>query len=368
MIENRKPAQYDLNRIQYLDGLRGIAILFVILFHAFSRWPNIVPYGHEFKNFPLFEHGWLGVQLFFMISGFVIFMSLERSRNFQSFIIKRWIRLFPAMFICSLIIFLSAAFLHERPAGTPVLRDLLPGLTFIEPYWWQIILGSPQGELEGAFWSLYVEVKLYLVAGIFYFLIGGQRMIWVLVGLFLVATGVLYFDHVFMENGWHQAKAILNSLSGRPCGWFAAGALFYRYQNERKKWILVVAIIVALTAALAQGKPAIGQMIFGWERAIAACIIVLIFTTAVLNDRLKYILSAKALLFIGFVSYPLYLLHENMMVSLIVKVGHAIPWVPSILLPGIPILSVIAVAWLVAKFAEPPIRKKLKTWHQSIQT
>ena len=42
-------------------------------------------------------------------------------------------------------------FFYERPAGIPTLRDLLPGLTFIEPYWWQLITGKPQGMLEGAF-------------------------------------------------------------------------------------------------------------------------------------------------------------------------------------------------------------------------
>jgi len=363
----RNKVQTTTDRIQYLDGLRGIAILLVILFHAFSRWPKIVPYGFTFKHFPLFEHGWLGVQLFFMISGFVIFMSLERSRNFQGFIIRRWIRLFPAMFICSLIIFFTASIFHERPAGAPVLRDLLPGFTFIEPYWWHVILGSPQGELEGAFWSLYVEIKLYLVAGIFYFLIGGQKMIWMLVGLFLIATGMLFLDPVFVENGWYQAKAILNALSGKPCGWFAAGALFYRFYSERKKWILAAAITTALAAALAEGKPGYGKMLYEWDTAIAATLIASIFVAAMLSDRFKHLLSSRIFLTIGFISYPLYLLHENMMVSLIVKTGHAMPFIPSLLMPVIPVFFIIGVAWLVARLFEPPVRTRLKMWHLKLQ-
>ena len=363
----RKKLQDSTNRIQHLDGLRGIAILLVILFHAFSRWPKIVPYGYEFKNFPLFEHGWLGVQLFFMISGFVIFMSLERSRNFHSFIIRRWIRLFPAMFICSLIIFLTASFFHERPAGIPVLRDLLPGLTFIEPYWWQVIFGSPQGELEGAFWSLYVEIKLYIVAGTFYFLIGGQRMIWVLLGLFLVAVGILFLNDIFVENGWHQAKTVLKAISGKPYGWFAAGTLFYRFYSERKRGILIAAIVTALASALAEGKTGYGKMLFEWDTAIAASIIASIFITAMLSDRVKLILSNKTLLTLGFISYPLYLLHENMMISLIVKTGDAMPWIPFLLLPVIPVSVIIGIAWLVAKFIEPPVRSKFKMWYLKLE-
>jgi len=359
--------QSKQHRIQYLDGLRGIAILFVIFFHAFSRWPKIVPYGDVYMQVPFFEYGWLGVQLFFMISGYVIFMSLQKSRNFQEFMIRRWIRLFPVMLLCSLIIFTTASFFIERPAGTPILRDMLPGLTFIEPYWWKVILGSPQGEMEGAFWSLYVEIKLYLVAGIFYFLIGGQRMIWVLVGMFLVGTGMLFFEQVFVENGWNRAMVLLNTLSGRPCGWFAAGALFYRYHNEGKKWLIVAAIITALASALSQGKEEWGQMLYNWDITITGIIIVLLFTAASLNDWVKRVLGNRILLFVGFISYPLYLMHENMMVSLIVKTDRVMPWIPSLLKPVFPILFVAGVAWLVATYIEPPIRSRLKTLHLKVQ-
>jgi peptidoglycan/LPS O-acetylase OafA/YrhL len=356
-----------MQRIQFLDGLRGIAIFFVLLFHAYSRWPGIVPYGTEFEQVLLFKNGWLGVYLFFMISGFVIFMSLEKSRNFQDFFIKRWIRLFPAMLACSLVVFLTASFFYERPAGTPVLRDLLPGLTFIEPYWWQLITGSPQGLLEGAFWSLFVEIKLYFVAGIFYFLIGGQRMIWVLVFLFLVAVITPFFNHVFEENGWNQARTILYAFSGQPCGWFAAGALFYRYYKEQEKRLFITAVVVAMASAFAIGRGDYGREVFVWDEASAAIFVVLLFTAAILNDRVKNILSSRMLLFMGFISYPLYLIHENMMISLIVKTNSVMPWIPSILLPTIPIVFIIGVAWLIAKFVDPPARAFLKEQHLKIQ-
>ncbi|MCW8924737.1 MAG: acyltransferase [Xanthomonadales bacterium] len=361
-------AHTPLVRIQYLDGLRGIAISFVILYHAYSRWPGIVPYGSEFAQFPLFAHGNLGVQLFFMISGFVIFMSLEKSRNFHSFMIKRWIRLFPAMLVISMFVFLTAPLFFERPAGLPRPRDLLPGLTFIEPYWWQTILGRPQADLEGAFWSLYVEIKLYVVAGIFYFLVGGQRMIWVLVCLFLVAAGTLFFHHDFVELNWVALRDTLYMLSGKPCGWFAAGALFYRFSNEHNKWLLFAAITIALAAAFSEGLDDYGGKHYLWERAITAAILVSVFTVSVLNKRMQQLLSNRFLLLIGFISYPLYLVHENTMISLIVKTGSVIPWMPSILIPVIPISFVTLIAWLVARYVEPPIRNRFKSWHTTLQT
>src|SRR3982750_4409760 len=115
------------SRLQFLDGLRGVAISLVVLFHAFARWPDLV--GTRDATSSLFVEGRLGVQLFFLISGYVIFMSLERTSGVLDFLWRRWLRLFPAMLAVSVLVFVTAP-LFNRPAGQPVLRDLLPGLTF----------------------------------------------------------------------------------------------------------------------------------------------------------------------------------------------------------------------------------------------
>lgn len=127
-------------RIEYLDGHRGIAILLVVFFHAYVRWAALVPYGNQYREIFLFKFGWLGVQLFFMISGFVILMTLEKSANRKKFLYRRWIRLFPAMLACSVMIFITSDFFSERPDGIPTWESLLPGLTFIEPGWWALAL------------------------------------------------------------------------------------------------------------------------------------------------------------------------------------------------------------------------------------
>lgn len=166
------------NRIAFLDGLRGIAILLVVLFHAYSRYPDIVPYKDSYKYFPLFEYGFLGVQLFFLLSGFVILMTLERSKNFFSFMYKRWIRLFPAMLIATILIFSTAFLFYERPGGMPNLYSVLPGLLFIEPSLLDKIVGGGKIlPLEGAFWSLYIEMMFYIIFGISYFILGKKKAV-----------------------------------------------------------------------------------------------------------------------------------------------------------------------------------------------
>lgn len=350
----------DRHRLTFLDGLRGVAIFAVILFHSYARWPGLVPFGDRFTQVPIFSYGWLGVQLFFLISGFVIFMTLEKSQNFRDFISRRWLRLFPAMLICSIVIFASAALFPERPAGGLVIRDMLPGLTFIEPSWWEFLLGSPQGVIEGAFWSLFVEVKFYFIAGLLYFFIGGKKMIIALVGLFLIAAIVSKFQHVFPAVDLHLPDLLMQISSASQFGWFAAGALYYRYFHERKMSLLNAAILVALVSAIVTGG-------LKWQQTLAAITVVIIFTSAISISLIQSALSRPSLIFLGFISYPLYLMHENMMISMIIKMGHATPWMPSILLPVVPIIIVIGVGSLVAKYVEPWVRKKLRPMYCKVR-
>jgi peptidoglycan/LPS O-acetylase OafA/YrhL len=341
------PASSEI-RIAFLDSLRGLAILMVFLFHAFSRWPEVVPYKSQFAEVPIFAFGWLGVQLFFLISGFVIFMTLEKSTGPGNFLKRRWLRLFPAMLICSLIVYATSPIFPFRPAGIMQPRDLLPGLTFIDPNWWRIILGSPQGLIEGAFWSLFVEVKFYILACSLYFLIGGKKLIYVLGAVFL------------MGHGFSRIPSIAGSplggelMSMRQFGWFAAGALFYRYFHEQKPFLIWAALGMSFAAAIAEGGR---DMNTGAAGILIACL----FASAVCFPFIQRVLSTKPLLLLGVASYPFYLIHENMSVSMIVQLGKAAPWIPSLALPLLPMGIVLTVAYIVAMHMEPSLRKAIRT-------
>ena len=139
------------NRILVLDGLRGLAILLVFLFHGYYIWDKTYPFGDLFKDNILVRYGDLGVQLFFLISGFVILMSLEKTSGFIKFIKNRWIRLFPSMLICSVIIFITAGFFYERPLGIPGWKSLLPGILFVDEGLLERIFKTDFAVLESSF-------------------------------------------------------------------------------------------------------------------------------------------------------------------------------------------------------------------------
>jgi peptidoglycan/LPS O-acetylase OafA/YrhL len=335
----------DGKRIQYLDGLRGIAILMVITYHAFARWPNLVPYGSKFAEFPVFKFGWLGVQLFFLISGFVILMTLEKCNGPRDFIWRRWLRLFPAMAICTALIFATAGYFHERPAGVPSLISLVPGLLFIEPGWVGAAVGSKVPVLEGAFWSLFVEFKFYIIAAALFFSCPRKYFTLGIAGLFAFAVFATKAPHVPAV-----IAAITKQLSLQHFGYFAAGAEFFLAVKTGSRAHLVKGIGLSLVAPLGTSTST--------TAFLAACAVSLLFAAAITISSLQAMLGARWLVFVGFVSYPLYLLHENAMIATLIKLAGF--GLPSLLLPTIPVAALMLVSYAVAKNGEPVIRSLIK--------
>jgi len=336
-------------RIKYLDGLRGVAILLVILFHAYARWTALVPYGELYSEIFIFKFGWLGVQSFFMISGYVILMTLENSKDRKDFLYRRWIRLFPAMLASSFIIFITSYFFVERPNGQPNWQSLLPGLTFIEPGWWALALGHPIVSLEGAFWSLFVEFKFYIFCSIIYFWSGRNALMWALIGAFLLFVLTKIADNYFGFGVTKIFVKICENLSFQYFGWFFSGAAFYIYMQKKTAAMLGIALSASFAASVVTANS-------DWSQFIAACIVALIFPVSQNFSVIQSLLGNKFIQFFGVVSYPLYLIHENMMVSIIIKLGSFNEFMGSILLP-LPAIAVISfAAYLINKYVEPCVK------------
>lgn len=341
-----------MNRIKFLDGFRGIAILLVVMFHAYSRWASIVPLGKDLSNFVIFKQGFLGVQLFFLISGFVILMTLEKSDNFFIFIKKRWLRLFPVMLIATLFVFLSAQLLPERPAGIPKITSIFPGLLFVSPALINKLTGLDVGILEGSFWSLYVEVKFYILFGVLYFYFGKIKAILGILFFYLFWLGLKTMIFLKINSAQYFFEVCTIFFSFHYFGWFATGAIAYLYYSTKKYIFIGLAILVGLFSVLSLNihSTAIITMML---------LLGLMFLATIYFDWLKNIFGNKIFVFFGFVSYPLYLIHENTMIAIIIYLRKT-TIIPNILLPIIPIICLVIIAFFIAKIVEPKIQKVIK--------
>jgi peptidoglycan/LPS O-acetylase OafA/YrhL len=296
----------------------------------------------------------VGVQLFFLISGFVILMTIERCTGFGEFLWKRWLRLFPAMLLCTAVIYVSAPWIPERPMGHPAWQQLIAGLLFVDPDTLRLLTHHELGQLEGSFWSLFVEVKFYLFFGALYFGLGPR---WAVAGLAALFAAWGVCDVAVLE--WPRQAAfvqpvldLLNAWGARHYGWFAAGALYYRHFRSGERRLLWQAVALSALATLSL----YGMFGLALRAFAAGAAVSVLFALALLSRRVKRLLGLRLLLFIGMVSYPLYLVHENLMIALTVKLGAGQHWIPALLLPLLPAAGLMLLAWLVATRLEPRLR------------
>lgn len=329
-----------MKRIEFLDGLRGLAILLVVLYHAYYRWPSIVPYGNSFSDYFFIKYSYLGVQLFFLISGFVILMSLEKSSNFFGFLYKRWLRLFPAMLIATILIYVTAAFLYERPSGIPELNSTIPGLLFLSPRWIKNMIGINIVPLEGTFWSLYVEVLFYFIFGIFYFIAGKKKAIAAIFLLYLLSI-------VGKQTHLNLLIKVSDFFFLKYFCWFASGSLAYLYFTDKKYKYLFFAILICLLEVL--------RYSYNLKLVLFYIFILFVFFMPICFEKMRLLFTNRVFLFFGLISYPFYLIHENALISLICKESKIID-IPYVLLPILPVIILMAISYFIVKIGEPFIR------------
>jgi peptidoglycan/LPS O-acetylase OafA/YrhL len=316
------------------------------LYHCYSRWPD-VPRLYT----SAFNKGYLGVQLFFLLSGFLIFMSLETSASLPNFLYRRWLRLFPAMVAVSFLVTLTSSFLYNRVEALPGYLDALPGVLFVEPRWLRDIFHlNVTGPLEGDFWTLFTEVKFYLLFGITFFL--WRRRAVFLLGALSAFGAVVYLVQIhgtLLDSGIfpRASAAICDELNCRCYGWFAAGAFFYLFFETGRRGYFAASVLCAMIGVLANATLADAG-----DVAVVSSVY-LIFIAPFFLDFLRAFFSRREWVFFGFISYPLYLIHENASWAIIRRLSDAFPEIPARLVPLFAIVLVCVLAWLIAAYIEP---------------
>lgn len=280
----------ESQRLRGLDALRGVAIILVLLFHFTAAYPEVVAPHTQPLLFTL-PHGNLGVQLFFMISGFVILMTLEKSKGISEFAVHRFARLYPCYLACASLTWVLCFPMGFNPLDLGMLPSLLNvfiGLSF--PLAWPM--------LDPSYWTLSVEIIFYAAAAILFCTLGIRRieipcLVW-------LAIGIAGRDLHLIAHHW-QLAVLLNVLHGY-C--FVAGMMIYRITSGRRSALTLATLACALCVPAVPFKA-------DAEHAILLAAI-LIFAAGVWGTaagKLRF-LEWRPLLFIGNISYPLYLLHQ----------------------------------------------------------
>ena len=315
------------SRLVALDGLRGIAILLVMLVHYTSRFPDF--YAEALT--PDFDiwFGFYGVHLFFIISGFVILMSLDRSDG-EGFLRSRFLRLYP-LFWLSVALTYGVRVLGPAIENTINIPTFLINLTMLNAY-------LRIEAVDGVYWSLAYELGFYVFL---YGLFQARLRSWIgwIPVYFLLSSLSFVWLYPFIPHPFHFIL-VFNSYGHL----FAAGlALFLLYQRGMDwRWIIVLIATPFIQFLYEDG--------FG---AIAVGVAVGGAAAGIFVPWVAQRLSMKPLVWLGKISYALYLTHQMIGYEIMAQLQKAgAPWIVSF---GITFLAAIAIAAGLTFYLEKPV-------------
>lgn len=345
-----------------IDGLRAIAVLSVIGFHAFPEW---------------IQGGFIGVDIFFVISGFlissIIFENLQRNNfSFVEFYSRRIKRIFPALLVVLAACFAFGWFTLLPDEYKQLGKHIAGGAGFISNF----LLWDESGYFDNTaetkpllhLWTLGIEEQFYIIWPLVLWIAWKLRL-----NLLAIAIAVAAISFVLNISDVHSdAVAAFYSPQTRFWELMAGSILAYTKlykQNIIDAWISRVPYEKASVAKRTtlhniqslSGAALIGAGILiikndylfpGWWAALPILGTVLVISagpSALLNAR---ILSRRILVWIGLISFPLYLWHWPLLTFVrIVESGT-----PPVKVRVAAVLVSIALAWLTYRLIEKPIR------------
>ena len=282
-----KPA--PTSRLLEIDALRGIAALSVVLFHYTTRFTEL--YGRQHAASMSFPDGHYGVNLFFVISGFVIFMTLEKTSRPMDFVVSRFSRLFPVYWAA---IFITLSITHAL--GLP---DKLVGFGAALANMLMIHGLFRVPHVDGVYWTLEVELLFYSGMLLMYRVGALPKIHRVLAILFLLRL-VYWAAARFL--GIDLPWTVFRLLILQFIPWFAIGISIYlavSHGPDKRRSALFTSALAVLTLLIAESV---------LLATLATTVGALVWAAA--RGHLPW-LKNPVLTWLGAISYPLYLVHEN---------------------------------------------------------
>ncbi|PHR83635.1 MAG: hypothetical protein COA59_11105 [Colwellia sp.] len=314
-------------RIKELDALRGLAALAVVFYHYTTQYDKL--FGHTVGLNWQLPYGSFGVQLFFMISGFVIFLTLDRITKPMDFVVSRASRLYPpywsAIIMTTAIVWTFGLHGEERNLFTT-----LTNFTMI-----QGVFEIP--DVDGVYWTLLYELIFYCIIFTFFKWGNFKKIHW------LIIIGLL-INILNSTVDWIPWKIQLFLLL-QYNHLFSAGIIFYLIKKEEINKQYALSLLLCLIAHWMQGE------------LISSILVTLFFVvfTLFVYGKLSFI-AIKPLTWLGSISYSLYLLHQNIGYIIIREIeakGFS---------PNIAIFSALVASLLLAHIIMKTIERPCQIW------
>jgi peptidoglycan/LPS O-acetylase OafA/YrhL len=345
------------SRIGVLDGFRAVAILLVIGFHWGVRWAppwsadGYLPWGGLFAKVWILQYGRSHACFFFILSGFVILLTLERCQGFPDFFRKRVARLWPTLVLCAaLTTALLAAFGPREWLRGP--ESFVLSVLMIDPATFKPLLPHADlGWIDGAYWTLGVEARFYILVGLV-FLVGRKRFLPVWLGLQGVSfvLGSPWLAHV---PALEPLRLVLMPIW---LPYLTLGICLFEVYRAKAWRPLATAGAVAAAAMILVNAAFWSR--FAFEDPLGRTLVnagwIALFVLFVTNSPILRPLAWKPLTVLGAASYPLFLLHEAGGIAVMRLLdGWGLP--PMVILAMVFALMV-AVSLLIFRFFEEPAK------------
>lgn len=334
-------------RVNEIDLLRFLAAFSVVLFHYSFRGyaadgMSIMPYPWIA---PVTKYGHFGVELFFMISGFVILMTAAGG-GLQKFVVSRVTRLYPAFWVSCTLTFLAilAAGGHRYSAS---FVQYAVNLTMMNGF-----VDVPS--IDGIYWSLFKEIQFYFLVMIV-LILGKIDRAETLLLLWLVASAIL---DVFPSGRLRYLLIVDYS------PYFIAGATGYLVWARGVSWMRSVMLMAAWVLAL---RHALGE-IPGWEEhyhtivngyVVEAIISAFFVVMLLVSTRRTGVVGNMRWTVVGALTYPLYLIHQYIGFLIFNSTYPAVN--PHVLLWGT-VVIMLGIAHVVHVFVERRYSPVLREW------
>lgn len=330
-------------RIVALDIIRFFAALSVVLYHYISRpASNAYPLISEAT-----KYGYLGVPLFFMISGYVIALSAN-NRTALQFGASRFVRLYPALWASVIFTVLIMFFFTNKQYSV---GQVLANFTLLNEY-----LGFE--DIDGVYWTLKAELKFYTCIGL------------------LLLFGIFHKYHIWLSL-W-LGLTVMYAVSGQPffMGWFItpayssffiAGVAFFLIQNIGKNtfnyFVLLSSVVVSSFMAYDHADGFLNHPNVV-EKSISVAIVWFFYCllyflcTGKINLRERNIFVT-----LGALTYPLYLIHNMAGKAIIDQYLNIIP--EKIMIVVVVVLMIFA-SLIIHLVIEKPLATPMKIYFLSI--